>query len=345
MFGLSKKIGIDLGTANILVYQKGKGVVLQEPSVVAMEKDSKEALAVGKEARRMLGRTPGNIVAIRPLKEGVIADFEITEVMLKHFINKILKRRTFFKPSIMVCVPAGITGVEKRAVIEASDQVGARKTHLIEEPLAAAIGAGLPIAEPSGSMIIDIGGGTAEIAVLSLGGIVVSESLRTGGDRFDEALVRYIRDKYNLIIGERTAEEIKMEIGAAFKSKENDSKKYEVRGRDVMSGLPKNITLTASETVEAFSETIDAIIEGVRTVLEQTPPELSSDIMDRGIILTGGGALLNGFDELLSRETEIPVFIADEPLYCVVKGTGKALEELDELKDVLMSEEGALFNG
>ncbi|MFW5999397.1 MAG: rod shape-determining protein [Halanaerobiaceae bacterium] len=338
MFGLSKKIGIDLGTANILVYQKGKGVVLQEPSVVAMEKDSKKVLAVGKEARRMLGRTPGNIVAIRPLKEGVIADFEITEVMLKHFINKILKRRSFFKPSVMVCVPAGITGVEKRAVIEASDQVGARKTHLIEEPLAAAIGAGLPISEPSGSMIIDVGGGTAEIAVLSLGGIVVSESLRTGGDRFDEALVRYIRDKYNLIIGEKTAEEIKMEIGSAFKSKENDSKKYEVRGRDVMSGLPKNITLTASETVEAFSETIATIIEGVRTVLEQTPPELSSDIMDRGVILTGGGALLNGFDELLSRETEIPVFIADEPLYCVVKGTGKALEELEELKDLLMSD-------
>ena len=341
MFNFSKKIGIDLGTANILVYQQQKGIVLQEPSVVAMEKDTNEALAVGKEARRMLGRTPGNIVAIRPLKDGVIADFEVTELMLKHFISKVIKRMHFFKPTIMICVPAGITGVEKRAVEEAANQVGSKQTYLIEEPLAAAIGAGLPIAEPSGSMIIDIGGGTSEIAVLSLGGIVVSESLRLGGDRFDETLVRYVRDKYNLVIGEKTAEEIKIEIGSAYVE---ENEEYEVRGRDLMSGLPRNFSITSEETREAFEEPIEEVIEAVRNVLEQTPPELSSDIMDRGIVMTGGGSLLKGFDKLLSKETEIPVFLADAPLTCVAEGTGHALEELDRLEDVLFSGQGKSYN-
>ncbi len=340
MMGFSKKIGIDLGTANILVFEKGRGIVLQEPSVVAMDTDSKKVVAVGTEARGMLGRTPGNIVAIRPLKDGVIADFEVTEIMLKHFITQAVKKRRLFKPIVMVCIPVGITGVEKRAVIESSMQVGARKTFLIEEPLAAAIGAGLPIGEPRGSMVIDIGGGTSEIAVLSLGGIVVSESLRIGGDRFDEALIRYIRDKYNLIIGDKTAEEIKVSIGCACIEEKEE---YEVRGRSVVAGLPKNLVLTPEETLEAFNEPIHAILDAVRRVLEKTPPELSSDIMDRGIIMTGGGSLLKGFTKLLSQETDIPVFLADDPLTCVARGTGKALEEVDNLSDVLLSNEGVIY--
>ncbi|MFW6021996.1 MAG: rod shape-determining protein [Halanaerobiaceae bacterium] len=336
MLGLSKKIGIDLGTANVLVFEKGKGIVLQEPSVVAMDRNTDKVVAVGTEARRMLGRTPGNIVAIRPLKDGVIADFEVTEIMLKHFISRAIKKKRLFKPIVMVCVPVGITGVEKRAVIESAMQVGARNASLIEEPLAAAIGASLPIGEPSGSMIIDIGGGTSEIAVISLGGIVVSESLRIGGDRFDDAMIRYIRDKYNLIIGEKTAEAIKINIGAAFVE---ENKEYEVRGRSVISGLPKNLLISSEETVEAFAEPINSILDAVRRVLEQTPPELSSDIMDRGIIMTGGGALLTGLATLLSNETDIPVFLADDPLTCVAKGTGQALEEMDDLADSLMSHE------
>jgi len=341
MFGFSKKIGIDLGTANVLVFEKGQGIVLQEPSVVAMDTNTNKVLAVGTEARRMLGRTPGNIVAIRPLKDGVIADFEVTEIMLKHFISRAIKKKRLFKPTVMVCIPVGITGVEKRAVIESAMQVGARKTFLIEEPLAAAIGAGLPIGEPSGSMVIDIGGGTSEIAVISLGGIVISESLRIGGDRFDDAMIRYIRDKYNLIIGEKTSEEIKINIGSAFVDEDKDEDiDYEVRGRSVITGLPKNLILSSKETVEAFSEPIHSILDAVRRVLEQTPPELSSDIMDRGIIMTGGGALLSGFAKLLSKETDIPVFLADDPLTCVARGTGHALEEIDELADALMSNEG-----
>lgn len=336
MVTFSKKIGIDLGTANILVYEKGEGIVLQEPSVVAMEKNENKVLAVGEEARRMLGRTPGNIIATRPLKDGVIADFEVTEIMLKHFISKIVKRKRFFKPTIMICVPVGITDVEKRAVIEAAMQVGARKTYLIEEPLAAAIGAGLPISEANGSMIIDIGGGTAEIAVISLGGIVVSESMRMGGDRFDEATVRYVRDNYNIIIGEKTAEEIKLEVGAAF-VEDGENKTHEVRGRNVMSGLPKKLEISSDEMIEAYSECLDDIVDAAKRVLEQTPPELASDIMDRGIIMTGGGSLLSGFDKLISQETNIPVFLADEPLACVAKGTGYALEEIDKLEDVLLS--------
>jgi len=336
MFKLTKKIGIDLGTANILVFEKGKGIVLQEPSVVAMDKDKNKILAVGKEAKRMIGRTPGNIVAIRPLKDGVIADFEVTELMLKYFISSVINNRKIFKPILMICVPVGITGVEKRAVIEAATQVGARKTYLIEEPLAAAIGAELPISEPSGSMIIDIGGGTAEIAVISLGGIVVSDSLRMGGDHFDEETIRYIKDKHNIIIGVKTAEQIKREIGAACIVK-NNHEEYEVRGRDIMTGLPTKVVITSAEMVEAYHDCLFSIINAVQGVLEQTPPELSSDIMDRGIILTGGGALLKGFAELLSDRTQIPVFIADNPLISVVKGTGQALEEIDNLSDMLLS--------
>ena len=340
MLGLSKKIGIDLGTANVLVFEEGKGVVLQEPSVVAMDTNTKKVVAVGTEARRMLGRTPGNIIAIRPLRDGVIADFEVTEIMLKHFISRIIKRKRLFKPTVMVCVPVGITGVEKRAVLESAIQVGARSASLIEEPLAAAIGAGLPIGEPSGSMVIDIGGGTSEIAVISLGGIVISESLRIGGDRFDDAIIRYIRDRYNLIIGEKTAEEIKVNIGAAYVEEDQE---YEVRGRSVITGLPTNLILTSKETVEAFSEPIRSILDAVRSVLEKTPPELASDIMDRGIIMTGGGALLKGFAKLLSKETEIPVFLADDPLTCVARGTGHALEEMDNLTDALITNEGLGF--
>jgi rod shape-determining protein MreB and related proteins len=342
MMGLSKKIGIDLGTANILVYEKDKGIVLQEPSVVAMNKDNNKVLAVGAQARKMLGRTPGNIVAIRPLKDGVIADFEVTEIMLKHLIRRVIKRRRLFKPTIMICIPVGITGVEKRAVIEAATQVGARKTFLIEEPIAAAIGAGLPIAEPTGSMVIDIGGGTSEIAVISLGGIVISESLRIGGDRFDEALIRYIREKYQLIIGEKTAEEIKIAIGAAFVE---ENKEYEVRGRSVISGLPKNLIVTSEETIEAFQEPINAIKDAVKRVLEQTPPELSSDIMDHGMIMAGGGSLLAGLDKLLSEETGIPAFVAEDPLSCVAIGTGHALEEIDHLSEILISNDGKGFQG
>ena len=340
MFGLSKRIGIDLGTANVIVFEEGKGIILQEPSVVAIDTNTNKPVAVGTEARRMLGRTPGNIVAIRPLKEGVIADFEVTEIMLKHFISQAIRRRHLFKPSVMVCVPVGITGVERRAVLESAMQIGARHAALIEEPLAAAIGAGLPIADPSGSMIIDIGGGTTEIAVISLGGIVVSKSLRIGGDRFDSALIRYIRDKYNLIIGEKTAEEIKVNIGAAYVEEDRE---YEVRGRSVISGLPKNLVITSRETVEAFSEPINAILDAVRSVLEQTPPELSADIMDRGIIMTGGGSLLTGMTTLLSKETDIPVFLADDPLTCVARGTGHALEEMDKLGDSLITYEGLGF--
>jgi len=333
--GLSKKIGIDLGTANILIYEKGKGIVIQEPSVVAIDKNNDKVLAVGKEARRMLGRTPGNIIATRPLKDGVIADFEVTELMLKHFISKVVKQRFLFKPTIMICIPEGITGVEKRAVMDAASQVGSRNTYLIEEPLAAAIGSGLKIEEPDGSMIIDIGGGTTEIAVISMGGIVVSESLRIGGDKFDEALVRYIRNKYNMVIGEKTAEEVKMEIGSAWI--DGASREYEMRGRNLMTGMPKNLTISSMETVEAFKENITTIIESVRHVLEQTPPELSSDIMDKGVVLTGGGSLLHGLDTLISKETQIPVFPAESPLSCVAEGTGIALEELENLKDILTS--------
>lgn len=340
MWNISRRIGIDLGTASVLVYEKGKGVVLQEPSVVALEKESKKVLAVGKEAQRMLGRTPNNIIAIRPMRDGVIADFDVTEVMLKHFLNKVLGSHRFFKPLVMVCVPAGVTGVEKRAVIEAAMQVGARKTFLIEEPLAAALGAGLPISEPSASMIVDIGGGTTDIAVLSLGGIVVPESLRLGGDRCDEAIIRYIKDEYNLRIGESTAERIKLEIGTAFPQPSDDETKMEVRGQDVMTGLPGSITISASETCRAMQEPLQNILNGIRRVLEKTPPELSSDISEKGLVMTGGGSLLRGLDKLISKETGVPAIRAENPLSCVAIGTGLALENLEVLHKNLTSTPG-----
>ncbi len=338
MFGLSisKKIGIDLGTASILVYEKGKGIIMKEPSVVAMEKGTKRIYAVGEEARRMLGRTPGNIVAIRPLREGVIADFEVTEIMLKHFIKKVCGKYSLAKPLIMVCVPVNVTGVEQRAVIEAAMQVGAKKAFLIEEPLAAAIGAGLPIQEPYGNMVVDIGGGTCDIAVISLGGIVVSESLRIGGDKFDEAIIRFVKSQYNLLIGERTAEEVKIAIGTAHPEVQEDIT-YDVRGRDIMSGLPKNITLTPRETYDALFESVQSIVSSVKRVLEQTPPELASDIIDKGLVLTGGGGLLRGLDRLISEETGIPVVLAEDALSCVAIGTGMALENLDKLENSLIS--------
>lgn len=333
MFGMSMDIGVDLGTANVLVYIKGKGIVLREPSVVAIDRDTNTVLAVGEEARRMLGRTPGNIIAIRPLREGVIADYDTTETMLRHFIQKVVPRKIFFKPRIMVCIPSGVTTVEKRAVLEAAVQAGAKKTYLIEEPLAAALGAGLDISEPCGSMVIDIGGGTTDVAVLSLGGIVVSESLRVGGDKFDEALVRYVKREYNVMIGERTAEEIKVNIGTALATGRNES--MEIRGRDLVSGLPKTLRITSAETFDALYESVSLIVQRVKTVLEITPPELSSDIMDRGIVMTGGGSMLYGLDKLIQQETGIPTYLAEDPLSCVALGTGKALDSLGTLEDSL----------
>lgn len=326
-------IGVDLGTANVLVYIKGKGVVLREPSVVAIDRDSNKVLAIGEEARKMLGRTPGNIVAIRPLREGVIADYDTTESMLRHFIEKVAGRSFIFKPRIMVCIPSGVTTVEKRAVLEAAVQAGARKTYLIEEPLAAALGAGLDISEPYGAMVVDIGGGTTDVAVISLGGIVASESLRIGGDKFDDAIMRYVKKEYNMMIGERTAEEIKMNIGTAIRGRREGS--MEVRGRDLLSGLPKTVRMSAVETGEALNEPVEAIVQCVKAVLEITPPELAADIMDRGIVMTGGGALLYALDELIQKETGIPTYLAEDPLSCVALGTGKALESIGNLEDSL----------
>lgn len=326
-------IGVDLGTANVLVYIKGKGVVLREPSVVAIDRDSNKVLAIGEEARKMLGRTPGNIVAIRPLREGVIADYDTTESMLRHFIEKVAGRSFIFKPRIMVCIPSGVTTVEKRAVLEAAVQAGARKTYLIEEPLAAALGAGLDISEPYGAMVVDIGGGTTDVAVISLGGIVASESLRIGGDKFDDAIVRYVKKEYNMMIGERTAEEIKMNIGTAIRGRREGS--MEVRGRDLLSGLPKTVRMSAVEIGEALNEPVEAIVQCVKAVLETTPPELAADIMDRGIVMTGGGALLYALDELIQKETGIPTYLAEDPLSCVALGTGKALESIENLEDSL----------
>lgn len=333
MFGMSMDIGVDLGTANVLVYIKGKGIVLREPSVVAIDRDTNRVLAIGEEARRMLGRTPGNIVAIRPLREGVIADYDTTESMLRHFIQKVAGKSSFFKPRIMICIPSGVTTVEKRAVLEASVQAGARRTFLIEEPLAAAMGAGLDIAEPCGSMVVDIGGGTTDVAVLSLGGIVVSESLRIGGDKFDEALVRYVKKEYNIMIGERTAEEIKVNIGTAFPTGRDET--MEIRGRDLVTGLPKTMRISSAETREALSESVALIVHCVKSVLEVTPPELAADIMDRGIVMTGGGSLLFGLDKLINQETGIPTYLAEDPLSCVALGTGKALESLETIQDSL----------
>ena len=332
---LSRDMGIDLGTANTLVHMKGKGIVVREPSVVAIQKDSGQVLAVGEEAKQMIGRTPGNIVAIRPLKDGVIADFDVTHAMLKYFIRRSIETNTVIRPRVVVGVPSGVTEVEKRAVIDAAIQAGAREAYLIEEPMAAAIGAGLPVHEPMGNMVVDIGGGTTEVAVISLGGIVTSRSIRIGGDEMDESIVNYVKKKYSLMIGERTAEEVKMKIGSAI-TREGDIG-MEIRGRDLVSGLPKTLHLRSSEVQAALSEPISGIIDAVKITLEKTPPELASDIMDRGIVMTGGGALLHGLDRLISRETGMPVYLAEDPLSCVGIGTGRVLESIDLLKRVLMA--------
>ncbi len=335
--GFGQDIGIDLGTATVLVYIKGKGIVLTEPSVVAIDTNTNKLLAVGEEARRMLGRTPGNIVAIRPLREGVISDYDITERMLKYFINKVSGNRTFklFKPRIMVCVPSGVTEVEKRAVVDAASQAGARKTYLIEEPIAAAIGAGIDIAKACGSMVVDVGGGTTDIAVISLGGTVVSTSIKIAGDKFDESIVRYMRKKHNLMIGERTAEELKVNIGTVFPREEEVS--IEIRGRNLISGLPKTISVTSSEIMEALEEPISSIIEAIHSVLEKTPPELSADISDRGIVMTGGGSLIYGFDKLIQDRTGINVVIAEDAVSCVALGTGKALENIEVIEQTVIA--------
>lgn len=324
-------IGIDLGTASVLVYIKGKGIVLREPSVVAIDRNTNKILAVGEEARLMLGRTPGNIVAIRPLKEGVISDYDITEKMLRYFIDKAIGRRRIVKPRMVVCVPSGVTEVEKRAVIDAANNAGARTTRLIEEPIASAIGAGLDISKASGNMVLDIGGGTTDIAVISLGGIVVSTSIKMAGDKFDEAIVRYMRKKHNIMIGERTAEALKINAGTAFPREEQ--LKVEVRGRNLISGLPKTIEVTSDEMLEALSEPVSAIADAVHSVLERTPPELSADISDRGIVMAGGGSLLSGLDKLISKRTGIPVYVAEDAISCVAIGTGQALEHIDILQD------------
>ncbi len=332
---LSNDLAIDLGTASTLVYVKGKGIVANEPSVVAIRKDlsgSKKILAVGNEAKKMLGRTPANITAIRPMKDGVIADFDITESMLKYFIQIVHQRKSFIRPRIIVSVPSGITPVEKRAVKESAELAGAREIYLIEEPMAAAIGAGLPVSEPVGSMIIDIGGGTTEVAVISLSGIVYSQSVRTAGDKMDEAIVQYVKRKYNLLIGERTAELIKITIGTAYPEKE--IKTVDVKGRDMVTGIPKTMEISAEEIMEAIAEPVNTIVEAVKIGLERTPPELASDIVDRGIVLAGGGALLKNLDTLLREETGLPIIVAESPLTAVVMGSGMALDELDLLKDV-----------
>ena len=329
----SNDMAIDLGTANTLVYVKGEGIVLNEPSIVAIHQADNTVLAVGKEAKAMLGRTPGNIVAIRPLKDGVIADFDVTEKMLGYFIRRVHKRRALVRPRIVIGVPSGITQVEKRAVRDSAMQAGAREVYLIEEPMAAAIGAGMPITEPGGNMIVDIGGGTTEVAVISLSGIVYSRSVRIAGDEMDEAIIQYIRKNYNLLIGERRAEEIKIKLGSAYPI-DGERRTVEVKGRDLIDGIPKTIVIGDDEIREALRETIMTIVDAVRTALERTPPELAADIVDKGIVVTGGGALLKGLDLLLRQETNLPITIADDPLSCVALGTGKVLDELDLLKKV-----------
>jgi rod shape-determining protein MreB len=331
----SKDLGIDLGTANTLVYVKGEGIVLREPSVVAIEKNSNRVLALGKEAKNMLGRTPGNIIAVRPLRDGVIADFEITEIMLRHFIQKVLNKRNLIRPRIVIGVPSGITGVEKRAVLDAAMHAGAREAYLIEEPMAAAIGSNLPISDAAGNMIVDIGGGTTEVAVIALGGIVVSKSIRVAGDEMDEAIVNHCRKNYNLLIGERTAEDIKIEVGSAF-PQENETS-IQVRGRDLVTGLPKTFTLTSAEVRDALLEPVNTIVDAIRLTLEKTPPELASDIVDRGIVMAGGGSLLRDLDKYIAQETDMSVFVVDDPLSSVCYGTGKVLDELETLKKVLVS--------
>lgn len=336
MRGFQKDLGIDLGTANTLVYVKGKGIVVREPSVIAVNRDTREILAVGDEAKLMLGRTPGNIVAIRPMRDGVIADFNYTHHMLKYFIQKACKDRNgFFKPRIIVCIPSGITEVEKRAVEEAVMQAGAKESFLIEEPMAASMGAGLPVEEPIGNLVVDIGGGTSEVAVISLGGIVTSVSLRVAGDHFDSAIVQYIKRTQNIAIGDRTAEQIKIQIGSAYPLKEE--KTMEINGRHLLTGLPKKIVVTSEQIREALSESVMMIIDSIKATLEKTPPELAADIMERGITVTGGGALLKGLDKIISEETNIKVNVAENPLDCVTLGTARVLDEINTLRKVLQT--------
>lgn len=333
MFG--RAIGIDLGTANVLVYMKGRGIVLNEPSVVAYSASDSKVLAVGTEARQMLGRTPGRVIVTRPMRDGVIADYMITQTMLRYFIRKVSGRFNLFKPTVMICIPVGVTGIESRAVLDATLQAGAREAHLIAEPLAAAIGAGVPISSPSGNMIVDIGGGTSEAAVISLNDIVVSSSIRVGGNKIDDVLTTFVKRRYNLIIGERTAEEIKIQIGSAL-ALEHELQ-MEIRGRDQVDGLPKTVVLTSTEVCEAISETVGLIVGNVRAVLEQTPPELAADVMARGMLLTGGGALVRNLDALLARETGVAAYVAEDPLSCVAIGAGRALENFQIFRDCLTS--------
>jgi rod shape-determining protein MreB and related proteins len=333
---LGRDMAVDLGTANTLVYVRGRGIVLNEPSVVALNTNNGQIVAVGVEAKRMIGRTPGNIVAVRPLKDGVIADFDVTERMLRYFIQKVHRRRHLAKPRVVVAVPSGITGVEQSAVKEAGHQAGARRVYIIEEPMAAAIGAGMPVDEPAGNMVVDIGGGTTEVAVISLGGIVSSQSIRVAGDEMDQAIITFAKKEYALMLGERTAEEIKIALGSAFPAA--DEPHAEIRGRDLVSGLPKTVVISAEEIRRAIGEPVSLIVDTVRTTLDKCPPELAGDVMDRGIALTGGGALLRGIDQRLREETGIPVYVADNPLDCVGLGTGKCVEDFETLRQVLVPE-------
>jgi len=336
LWGLfSNDIAIDLGTATTLVYVRGKGIVLREPSVVAVDRGSNRVRSVGAEAKRMLGRTPSNIVAIRPMRDGVIADFEITESMIRHFIRKVHNSRRMSRPRMIIGIPSGITEVERRAVRESAERAGAREVHLITEPMAAAIGAGLPIQEPAGNMVVDVGGGTTEVAVISLGGIVVFKSARIAGDELDNAIIMHVKREYSMFIGERTAEEIKIKLGSAFPLEQEET--MEVKGQDLVAGLPKTMTITSEEIRNALEEPVSEIISAIRQTLERTPPELAADIVDRGMVLTGGGAMLRGLDKLIGEETKLPVIIAENPIDCVVLGAGKALEELDTLREVLAS--------
>ena len=333
----SNDLAIDLGTANTLVYMKGNGIVLNEPSVVVVRKDNKKVVAVGGDAKKMLGKTPANIYAIRPMKEGVIADFDATGEMLKHFIGKVHNRRSFVSPRVIIGVPSGITQVEQRAVKDAAQASGAREVYLIEEPMAAAVGVGLPVGEPSGNMIVDIGGGTTDVAVISLDGIVISKVARVGGDKMDESIIAYIKRRYNLMIGDRTSEAIKIELGSAYKFNHREPKTMEIKGRDLVSGIPKTVTISEDEIMEALQEPVNIIIETIKVALENTPPELAADIVDRGIVLAGGGALLSGLDVLIKESTGLPVVVAEDPLTAVVKGVGKMLDELELLKKIAIN--------
>lgn len=329
----SRNLGIDLGTANTLIFMKGKGIIIREPSVVAVDTRTNSVKSVGREAKSVIGRTPGSITAVRPLKDGVIADFDITTAMLQKFIQKAINKKTIFKPKIIICIPSGVTAVEKRAVKEATEQAGAKKVYIIEEPMAAAIGASLPVAEPTGNMVVDIGGGTSEVAVISLGGIVAAQSVRVGGDEFDADIINYIKKKYNLLIGESSAENVKIQIGSAYPFEVEEY--MNIKGRNLLNGLPENIEISSGEIRDALKESIESILDAIHMTLEKTPPELAADIIEQGITLTGGGALLRGLDKLVNSKTKMPVNIADDPLDCVAKGTGKVLENIDKLQDIL----------